>query len=95
MSSVLPLARLRETRTLIAFHHPRPSHRVHVLVVPKKAIGRLTDLTSADSDFLTDVFHIVQELVKELDLDSAGYRLVLNGGKYQDVAQLHFHLISD
>jgi diadenosine tetraphosphate (Ap4A) HIT family hydrolase len=33
--------------------------------------------------------------VSELELERAGYRLVVNGGKYQDVAQLHFHLISE
>jgi diadenosine tetraphosphate (Ap4A) HIT family hydrolase len=27
-------------------------------------------------------------------LKEAGYRLIVNGGKYQDVAQLHFHLVS-
>ena len=94
MSFAIPAQRLRETRTLIAFHHPRPSHPVHVLLVPKKAVGRLTDLTPADSDFLADVFKTVQDLVEELDLEEAGYRLIVNGGKYQDVAQLHFHLVS-
>ncbi len=94
MSHIIPVQRLRETQTLVAFHHPRPGYPVHVLLVPKKALGRLADLTAADSDFLADVFKTVQDLVEEQDLEEAGYRLIINGGKYQDVAQLHFHLVS-
>jgi diadenosine tetraphosphate (Ap4A) HIT family hydrolase len=35
----------------------------------------------------------VQNLVKDLDLKA--YRLIVNGGEYQDFPHLHFHLISD
>ena len=94
MSFLIPLQRLRETQTLLAFHHPKPGHRVHILIVPKKAIASIRDLTPADGPFLADLFQTVQSLVAELGLESAGYRLVVNGGAYQDVPQLHFHLIS-
>ena len=94
MSFAVPVKRLRETETLLAFHHPQPSYPVHVLIVPKKAIASLDELTSADDPFLAEVFRVSQELVKELDLAQSGYRLIVNGGEYQDVPQLHFHLIS-
>lgn len=95
MSFAIPVQRLRETKSLIAFHHPKPSYPVHILLVPKKAIGSLTDLTPTDTDFVMDLLSTVQGLVAQFNLQKAGYRLVVNGGKYQDVAQLHFHLISD
>jgi histidine triad (HIT) family protein len=94
MSFAIPINRLRDTDTLLAFHHPKPSYPFHVLLVPKKAIGSLTDLQPEDNAFLTEVFRVTQELVKELDLTTSGYRLIVNGGEYQDVPQLHFHLIS-
>ncbi len=93
-SSVIPVRRLHETGTLVAFYHPTPSHPVHVLLVPKKAVGSLTDLTPADALFLADLFDTVRRLVAELKLEEAGYRLIVNGGQYQDVPQLHFHLVS-
>ena len=34
-------------------------------------------------------------LVQDLELAERGYRLIVNGGAYQDVKQLHFHLISE
>ena len=95
MSAVLPVKRLRETGSLIAFYHPQPTYPVHILLVPKKAVAGLTDLTAADAGFLADLILTVQSLVAELGLEEAGYRLIVNGGRYQDVAQLHFHLVSE
>ena len=94
MSFALPVNRLKEKKTLIAFHHAQPSYPVHILLVPKKAIADLSDLESDDGDFLGDFFATVQNLVSELVLDDVGYRLIVNGGPYQEVPQLHFHLVS-
>jgi histidine triad (HIT) family protein len=93
MSFVIPVNRLRETETLLAFYHPRPSYAVHVLLVPKKTVASLMELAPEDA-FLEDLFRVAQELVKELNLEASGYRLVVNGGEFQDVPQLHFHLVS-
>ncbi len=95
MSQLLPVDRLAETGTLIAFHHPQPVYPFHVLIVPKKQVDSLEALDPADSAFLSDLYAAVQRLVKEFDLGEGGYRLIVNGGKYQDFPQLHFHLISD
>jgi histidine triad (HIT) family protein len=94
MSFAIPVNRLRDTDTLLAFYHPQPSYPVHILLVPKKAIGSLVELQSEDDVFLAEVFRVTQELVRELDLTTSGYRLIVNGGEYQDVPQLHFHLVS-
>src|SRR5713226_9600141 len=94
MSFAIPVHRLRETATLMAFHHPQPGYPVHILLVPKKAIANLAALAPADADFMVDLFATVQSLVAELGLETSGYRLIANGGPYQAVPQLHFHLIS-
>lgn len=93
MSMLVPVKRLRETDTLMAFHHPDPSHAFHVLLVPKAAVASLGELDPGDAPFLTDLFSTVQSLVEQFHLSA--YRLVVNGGDYQDFPQLHFHLISD
>ncbi len=95
MSFAIPVQRLRETTTLLAFFHPRPSYPVHILLVPKRSYRSLLDLPPEDSDFLRDLFETVRSLVRELGLEEHGYRLVANGGSYQDIPILHFHLISD
>jgi histidine triad (HIT) family protein len=93
MSFAIPIKRLRETGTLLAFYHPKPDYPFHVLIVPKKPIAKLMDFDTTDSAFLTDLFSTVQSLVKEFNLPA--YRLIVNGGEFQDFPQLHFHLISD
>jgi len=93
MSFVIPVNRLRETDTLMAFYHPKPSYPFHVLLVPKKAVKSLQEFDSKDSIFLTELYSTVQSLVEEFHLSA--WRLIVNGGEYQDFPQLHFHLVSD
>ncbi len=94
MSFLLPVSRLRETAAVIAFYHPRPAYPFHVLLVPKRPLANLNDITAQEADFLVELFQVVQSLVQEFGLEGRGYRLVCNGGKNQDVPHLHFHLIA-
>jgi histidine triad (HIT) family protein len=94
-SFAIPVKRLRETETLMAFYHPKPSWAFHVLIVPKRAVAKLPALSPKDSDFMNDLFQTVASLVAEFNLEERGYRLLANGGPYQDVPQLHFHLLSE
>jgi len=93
MSFVIPVKRLRETETLLAFYHPKPAYKFHVLLVPKKSIISVKELDPTDSVFLIELYTTVQNLVDEFHLTA--YRLIVNGGEYQDFPQLHFHLISN
>jgi histidine triad (HIT) family protein len=95
MTFVLPVSRLRETETLLAFWHPKPAYAFHVILTPKRPAATLAELDPTDSVFLTDLMSAVQSLVREYDLEKGGYRLIVNGGEYQDFPHLHFHLISD
>lgn len=94
MTFTLPVHRLRETSTLIAFDHPRPAYPVHILIIPRRAYTSLMDVPTADAAFWSDLTLTVQSLVREFRLEQAGYRLITNGGPYQEVPQLHFHLVS-
>jgi histidine triad (HIT) family protein len=92
MSFIIPARRLRETDTLLAFHHPQPSHPFHVLLVPKKNIRSFADLEPADP-FLADLVTAVQSIAAEYHLPA--YRLIVNAGEYQEFPRLHFHLVSE
>jgi histidine triad (HIT) family protein len=94
MSFAIPVERLRETQSLMAFHHPRPVYPVHILLVAKRPITNLSGLSTADTEFMADLFTAVQSLIDEFGLEEAGYRLITNGGPYQDIPHLHFHLVS-
>lgn len=93
MNFLIPVTRLRETPNLIAFRHPSPGYKFHVLIVPKRKVKTLAELDPQDTAFLTDLYSTAQSLVNEFDLKA--YRLIVNGGGYQDFPHLHFHLISN
>ena len=93
MSFAIPVKRLRETKTLLAFYHPKPAYPFHVLLMPKRSVVSLQEFDSNDSAFLIDLYSTVQSLVDEFQLTA--YRLIVNGGEYQDFPQLHFHLIAE
>ena len=78
-----------------AFRDTHPVAPTHILIVPKQEIAGVQEITPAEQELLVELFQIVQSLVAELNLEEAGYRLVVNGGKNQDIPLLHFHLISD
>jgi len=92
---LIPARRLIETETLLAFEHPHPAYPVHILIVPRRAIAGLAEIRPEDSRLLGEVILVVQSLVASLGLQDCGYRLIVNGGKYQEFPQLHFHLVSE
>jgi histidine triad (HIT) family protein len=85
----LPMKRLRDTDTLMAFFHPRPSHKLHILIVPKLKYKTILDVPSGENAFASDLFEIVKSLIMEFNLEKGAYRLILNGGDYQEVGHLH------
>ncbi|NUM45054.1 MAG: HIT domain-containing protein [Anaerolineales bacterium] len=93
MNFVLPVKRLIETERVLAFEHPSPAYAVHILLVPKKPIESLAQLGAGDEVLLGEVFSVVQQLVEKLGLTQ--YRVIVNGGDYQEVKQLHFHLVQE
>ena len=94
MSELIPVDKISETDTLICFYHPQPAYPLHILLLPKEDIRDLSRLDPAEGEFFADLIKTVNELVEQLDLEKPGYRLIVNGGKYQEFPQLHFHLVS-
>lgn len=92
-SFLLPLKRLYDSKTLIAFHHPKPSYATHIILIPKKAIRGIHAITRVDGNTLIEIVQAADHIARELNL--ANYKLIVNGGAYQDVMQIHFHLITD
>lgn len=94
LSGMLPVNKVRETDLVIAFWHPKPYWEKHILLVPKKAIKNLTEIKPTDYKYINEVYRIAKEIVQEWGLNNTDYSLLTNGGKRQEVNQLHFHLYS-
>ncbi len=91
----IPAEVVEETPSVLAFKDVHPQAPVHVLVIPKKHIPRLMDLSEEDSALLADVHRVVQEAARRMGLTDDGFRLVVNNGPFagQAVDHLHYHVL--
>jgi histidine triad (HIT) family protein len=78
----------------LAFHDVTPQAPTHVLVIPKKEIASLNELTDADAPLLGHIWTVIPKLARQLNL-ADGYRVVVNCGPHagQSVDHLHFHIL--
>jgi histidine triad (HIT) family protein len=90
----IPSKIIWEDDDVIAFHDVDPQAPVHVLIVPKKAVPRLTDATDDDRALLGKLLLVARDVAKKLGL-SSGYRVVINSGPDagESVPHLHVHLL--
>lgn len=91
----LPATILYEDKDVIAFIPNRLQARVHVLIVPKKEIPTINDITEKDAMVLGKLFLVAKKLAKEKGIAETGYRLVMNNNEDsgQSVFHLHMHLL--
>lgn len=90
---LMPLQKQVVNKQVIAFRHPVPFWTCHSLIVPKKKIASFLDLSlkqSEDQEIAIAIFHAAQTLAQQMVLTD--YTVLVNGGRYQDVPQLHVHL---
>ncbi|MBN7772705.1 histidine triad nucleotide-binding protein [Clostridium aminobutyricum] len=90
----IPSKLVYEDDKIICFHDLEPQAPVHVLIVPKKHIASLDDVTAEDQELLGYIMIKVKDIAKQLELEN-GYRLVNNCGEdgFQTVKHIHFHLL--
>ncbi|HBJ34451.1 MAG TPA: histidine triad nucleotide-binding protein [Planctomycetaceae bacterium] len=90
----IPADILYEDDLCLAFRDIAPKAPTHVLVIPKKPIVSLADLTPEDEMIVGRCVIVASQVAKDQNLDN-GYRLVVNCGNDggQEVPHLHFHLL--
>jgi len=90
----IPADIVYEDDDVLAFRDIRPQAPVHVLVIPKRHIATLADLTQEDKDVMGHVTLVASRLARDLGV-SEGYRVVINCGKDagQTVFHIHMHLL--
>ncbi|PIQ77062.1 histidine triad nucleotide-binding protein [Candidatus Peregrinibacteria bacterium CG11_big_fil_rev_8_21_14_0_20_46_8] len=89
----IPSKREYEDEQCVAFHDIHPKERVHLLVVPRKHIPTIADITDTDSPLIGHLTYVAKELAAKLN--SPGYKLQWNVGKEggQEVFHIHLHLM--
>jgi histidine triad (HIT) family protein len=84
-----------ENDHVVAFADLRPAAPAHALVIPKKHIAGVHDVTPSDALALGQVLLAARDVAEQLGLAESGYRLVINQGPDagQSVFHLHCHVL--
>ena len=80
---------------IVAFRDINPQAPTHILIIPKKHIPTINDLSDSDIDLMGRMFLVAKQLAAADSLSDDGYRIVLNcnSSAGQSVYHLHMHLI--
>ena len=91
----IPCDRVYENEHVIAFRDLNPQAPTHVLVIPRKHISTVNDLTADDKNIVGEMVLAAQQVAKQEDIDESGYRLVMNcnEGAGQTVFHIHLHIL--
>jgi histidine triad (HIT) family protein len=90
----IPSKKAYEDEDILAFHDIHPWAPVHVLIIPKRHITSMVDVTMADQALLGKMMAISPKLMADLGVTN-GYRHVINTGRdgMQEVMHVHLHVM--
>jgi histidine triad (HIT) family protein len=90
-----PARVVRADDHLVVIEDIHPQAPVHLLVIPRRHIATLNDLTEADDALVGEMIRCAALVAKDRGIASAGYRTVFNcnAGAGQSVYHLHLHVL--
>jgi histidine triad (HIT) family protein len=91
----IPCNKVYEDDKILAFKDINPVAPIHIVVIPKQHVQSILDLDENTVSITIDVFNAINKIVRLLDIDKDGFRVVantgINGG--QTVSHLHYHIL--
>ena len=81
---------------LLAFRDLNPVAPTHVLVIPKRHIASLADITAVEAGIIGQMFLAAREIAAREGALTSGFRTVFNSGPDggQTVFHLHLHVLA-
>jgi histidine triad (HIT) family protein len=91
----IPGSIVYEDDHIVAFNDINPQAPTHVLVVPRRHIGSLNEMTPGDDGLVGEMVRRAAAIAKERGISSRGYRTVFNTNREagQTVFHIHLHLL--
>ena len=91
----IPTEFLYQDDKLVVFRDINPHAPVHILIVPKKHVRSINDLTENDREIISHMIMVGKDIAKKESVNSSGYKLLFNveRGGGQVIFHLHLHLI--
>jgi histidine triad (HIT) family protein len=88
----IPAEKVYEDDEIVAFSDIDPQAPVHVLVIPKRHIPNISEITTGDADLVGRLIAVGNRIAREKEIAGKGYRLVINSGPDGGQAVDHIHL---
>lgn len=84
-----------EDDRVIAFKDVNPAAPIHILVVPKKHIENLLQVSEDDGDIISYIYKVINKIANDNNFAQNGFRVIANCGKDsgQEVMHIHFHVL--
>ncbi len=85
-----------EDDDVLAFNDVNPQAPVHVLIIPKKHISTVNDMSAEDELLMGKLFSTAKNIASQKAVSEDGYRLVVNSNEQagQSVFHIHMHLLA-
>jgi len=79
----------------MAFEDIHPEAPVHLIIIPKKHIPTVLDITDEDQDIMGYLYLVVNRIAVDKSLTEDGFRLIMNCGKSggQEIPHVHIHIL--
>ena len=91
----IPAKLIFENDSLVAFNDLHPVAPFHVLIVPKRHISTINDVTESDKSLLGEMILLAKKIAQKNSIAPGGYKLIFNCGEDggQVIQHIHLHLI--
>ena len=95
LSGEIPCEKFLEDDHVLSFKDINPQAKIHILIIPKKPIEKLSDAKIEDQALLGHLMLVAGKIAEQLNLDNT-FRIIINNGAGagQSVFHLHLHLMS-
>jgi histidine triad (HIT) family protein len=91
----LEIDRVYEDDRVLAFHHPRPSSEIHVVVIPKSHVPSLLHESAVDGSLLESMLRAIQHAASTLHLDDGrGFYVRANAAAIGVTPHMHWHILA-
>ena len=95
ISWALPVKSVLPNKDVFVFHHPQPCYDHHLILSPKRPVRNLQQMAADEwSGYLSKIWMAAMEVHEKRSDVYKSFKLVANGGKYQEVQQVHFRLFT-
>lgn len=93
LSGNMEIQKVWEDERVLAFHHPRPTAEIHIVVIPKEHVPSILDSKALDGVLLSSMIRAIQEVARKVGLEGKGFYVRANAAAPGVTPHMHWHVV--